>query len=190
MLDAAEQLVGSKGFDETSIAEIAAAAGTSVGGFYRRFGDKQGLLHALHERFCDEARATADVALDPESWAGAPTAEVVREFGRFLVRIYREREGFFRAFLVVGLSDDTVRRRTRALIEYLHQRLRALLAERRADLGHPDPDVACAVGLNLVLGTLNHAVQLQPAEFGLADPRLDDEIPRAFLAYLGVRASH
>ncbi len=187
MLDAAEQLVAAKGFDATGIAEIAAAAGASVGGFYRRFGDKHGLLHALHERFCDEARATADTALDPARWSGASTAEVVREFSAFLVRIYREREGFFRAFLVVGLSDETVRRRTRTLIEYLHQRLRTLLAERRADLSHPDADVACVFGLNLVLGALNHAVQLQPTEFGLTDPRLDDEIARAFLAYLGVR---
>lgn len=187
MLDAAERLVAAKGFDQTSIAEVAQAAGASVGGFYRRFRDKQGLLQALHERFCEEARATADVALDPVRWAGAPTAVVVREFIAFLLRIYRERAGSFRAYLAAGMSDETVRRRTEELRAYLHDRLRGLLATRRADLGHPDPDLAAAFALDLVLGTLSQAIQLEQGVLGLDDARLDDELPRAFLAYLGVR---
>ncbi len=187
MLDAAERLVAEKGFDQTGIAEIAAAAGASVGGFYRRFRDKQGLLQALHARFCDEARATADAALDPARWTGAPTAAVVHEFIAFLLQIYRERAGLFRAYLAAGLSDATVRERTVALRAYLHDRLRALLATRRDDLAHPDPDLGAAMALDLVLGTLSQAVQLAPDELGLDDPRLDRELSRAFLAYLGVR---
>ena len=54
LLDAAETLLGEKSFDEVSIAEVTREARTSIGGFYRRFADKDGLLHALHERFCDE----------------------------------------------------------------------------------------------------------------------------------------
>lgn len=187
MLDAAERLVAEKGFDQTGIAEIAAAAGASVGGFYRRFRDKQGLLQALHARFCDEARATADAALDPARWTGAATDAVVHEFIAFLLQIYRERAGLFRAYLAAGLSDATVRERTVALRAYLHDRLRALLATRRDDLTHPDPDLGAAMALDLVLGALSQAVQLAPDELGLDDPRLDRELSRAFLAYLGVR---
>ena len=112
MLDAAEKMVASKGFADTAITEIAKAAGGSVGGFYRRFEDKQGLLQALHARFCEEARATADAALDPHRWRDASTAEVVREFVAFLVRIFREREGSFRAYQLAGFTNDIVRRRT------------------------------------------------------------------------------
>jgi AcrR family transcriptional regulator len=187
LLDAAEALVAEKGFNETSIAEVAGRAGSSVGGFYRRFRDKQDLLQALHARFCEEAGATADAVLDPERWAGAPTAEVLGEFAAFLVRIYRDREGSFRAFLLSGIENETVRRRTQELLGDIYRRLRALIAGRQADIGHPDPDLAVAVGLNLIIGMLNHAVQLQPAELGLHDPRLPAEIARAFLNYLGVR---
>lgn len=188
MLDAAEQLVADKSFAETSIAAIARAAGTSVGGFYRRFHDKQGLLQALHERFCEEARATADAALDPGRWAGASTAEIVREFTAFLIEIYRERAGAFRAFMFASLTDETVRRRTLELREHLHRRLATLLAERRAELAHPDPDLGSAFAIDFILGTLSQAVQFQQETLGLADPRLDSELPRLFLAYLGVRA--
>lgn len=188
MLDAAEQLVVDKGFAETSIAAIARAAGTSVGGFYRRFRDKQGLLQALHERFCEEASATADAALDPSRWAGASTADIVREFTAFLIEIYRGRAGAFRAFMFASLTDETVRRRTLELRERLHRRLAALLAERRAELAHPDPDLGSAFAIDFILGTLSQAVQFQQETLGLADPRLDSELPRLFLAYLGVRA--
>jgi AcrR family transcriptional regulator len=188
LLDAAEKLVAEKGFADTGIAEIARAAGSSVGGFYRRFGDKQGLVQALHGRFCDEASATADAALDPARWAGAPTAAVVREFVAFLVQIYRDREGLFRAYQHTGFTDEIVRRRTVELHEYLHAKLAVLFADRRADFAHPDAEQGPAFALDLMLGTLTQAVQLRQHALGLHDPRLDDELPRAFLAYLGVRA--
>jgi AcrR family transcriptional regulator len=189
LLDAAEALVAEKGFDDAGIAEIARAAGSSVGAFYRRFPDKLALLHALHERFCAEARATADHALDPARWADAATAEVVREFTAFLARVFREREGFFRAVLQRGASDALVRERTDRLFAHLEERLAALLRGRRRDLAHPDPKLAAAVGLRVVIGTLTHTVQAQPRALALGDPRLPAELARAFNAYLGVRAA-
>lgn len=185
MLDAAETLVAEKGFDEAGIVEIARRSGSSVGGFYRRFRDKDGLLHALHERFCEEARATADAALDPARWAGATTAEIIAEFTAFLVQIYREREGFFRAFLLRGSSDATVRERTDRLFQYLAERLAVLLRGRRAEIAHPDPKLAATFGLHVVLGALNHAVQSQPSGLRLSDDRMTTELTRVFTAYLG-----
>lgn len=187
MLDAAEHLVAARGFADAGVVEIARRAGSSVGGFYRRFRDKQGLLQALHERFCEEARATADAALDPARWSGASTAEIMRQFSAFLLQIYREREGAFRAFLLAAMTDETVRRRTLELRQYLHQRLAALLAARRAEIAHPDPEVGSAFALDMILATLSQAVQFQQGPLGLADPHLDSELPRACLAYLGVR---
>jgi len=185
MLDAAEALVAQKGFDEAAIVEIARRAGSSVGGFYRRFRDKDGLLHALQERFCEEASATADAALDPGRWAGATTAEIIREFIAFLVQIYREREGFLRAFLLRGSSDPTVRERTDRLFQDLSERLATLLRGRRAEIAHHDPQLAATFGLHVVLGTLNHSVQSQPSGLRLSDDRITTELTRVFTAYLG-----
>jgi hypothetical protein len=119
---------------------------------------------------------------------GAPTAAVVREFVAFLVQIHRDREGLFRAYLHTAISDEIVRRRTVELQEYLHAKLAVLFAERRGDFVHPDPELGPAFALDLVLGTLSQAVQLRQSALGLHDPRLEEELPRAFLAYLGVRA--
>ena len=66
LLDAAEELLAERGFDEITVPEIASKAKSSVGAFYARFKDKDGLLHALHQRTCDEAYATMEKGLDPK----------------------------------------------------------------------------------------------------------------------------
>ncbi len=186
LLDAAEQLVAQRGFEDASIAEIARMAGTSVGGFYRRFRDKQGLLHALHERFCEEAEATADEAFDPARWEGAGAREIVEAFVGFLIEIYREKAGLLRAFLVQAGLDPGVRQRTERLFEYLAAGLRDLLLSRREEIGHPDAATASEFGLRVVLGAMNSTIQLGTRQLGLDDPRLHDELVRVFSSYLDI----
>ena len=97
ILDAAEALVTEKGFEDSPVAEIVARADSSVGAFYARFHDKEGLLHALYERYFSEAVATTDAALAPERWQGASVAELIR-FGA---------EEFERAGLAFGHGTDS-----------------------------------------------------------------------------------
>ena len=47
LLDSAEALIENKGFDDVTVADIAARAGFSVGAVYSRFHDKIGVLHCL-----------------------------------------------------------------------------------------------------------------------------------------------
>lgn len=188
LLEAAEELIAEKGFDESSITEIAQRGGTSVGGFYRRFHDKDGLIQALHQTFCDDSRATADDALDPARWEGAPLTLVVRDFTAFLVQIFREREGLLRAFLSRANSDLVMRERTRALFDHLSLRLSALLLTRQHEIDHADPQLAAAFGLQMLLGTLDYCVLLPHQPLPLGDDRFVNELARAFGSYLGVRA--
>ncbi|RMF20961.1 MAG: TetR/AcrR family transcriptional regulator [Deltaproteobacteria bacterium] len=186
LLDAAEDLVSERGFDEASVADITRRARSSVGGFYRRFRDKQGLLHALHERFCEEAQATADEAFDPERWRGADAGLIIDAFVSFLVEIYREKAGLLRAFLVQAALDTSVRERTEALFEYLVTGLSVLLEARREEIGHPDPAMASEFGMRVVLGTMNSTIQLQTRGVGIDDPRFEHELARVFKTYLCV----
>jgi len=186
LLDAAEQLVAEKGFDETPIVEIARRAGSSVGGFYRRFADKDGLLQAMHERFCEEARVTTDDALDPRRWEGAEAAEILREVTSFVVQIYREREGLFRAFLHRGVVNEEVQRRQEELFEYLSDALERLLADRTDDITHPDPELGVRFGLRVLLGTLDDTIAVRTSAPALDDERLVTELARMITRYLGV----
>lgn len=185
LLDAAEGLVAAKGFDETSIQEIVANSGTSVGSFYRRFKDKHDLLHALHERFCEEARATADAVLDPGRWLGTPAAEMIAAVAGFLVDVFRERRGLFRAFLVSGASDPVVRAREVELTTYLSERLAGCLRSHVGEIRHSSLALAARTTLLILIGILSHATILGVAEFDMDDPAAAGELVRAACRYLG-----
>lgn len=51
LLDAAAQVFGAVGFDKAGVNEVAARAGTSVGGIYHHFTGKADLFRALYEEF-------------------------------------------------------------------------------------------------------------------------------------------
>src|SRR5438094_10457784 len=72
LLDAAEAIIAERGVDGANVADVATRAGSSIGAFYARFHDKEGLLRTLFERFGEQAEATALVALDAERWDGVP----------------------------------------------------------------------------------------------------------------------
>lgn len=190
LLDAAEALVAEKGFDDASIGEIAQRAGSSVGAFYRRFHDKDGLLQALHERFCEEARATADDALDPGRWKGAPLAQIVGAVVTFLVQITRERAGLVAAIVLRQAGDPAIRERAQRLQRYVREGLVRLLLQRADEIGHPEPERGIYFVYAVALAALDRRALLgegPSAAFEEPDPELACELTRVFLGYLGIR---
>lgn len=190
LLDAAEALLQERGFEAVSVAEIARAAGSSVGAFYARFRDKNGLLNHLHERFCEEAMATADHALAPERWHAADAEAILIAVVGFMEAIHRTRSGMFRAFLLVGCHDPQFMERDARLSAYFLERLTALLMERRAEIGHPRPAVAIAFGVELIAGVLRDRYVLsgiQPDRWPSPHGGLVPELARAYAGYLGLR---
>ncbi|TIQ41759.1 MAG: TetR/AcrR family transcriptional regulator [Mesorhizobium sp.] len=70
LLDHAQALFLTHGYDKASLNDVIAAAGVSKGAFYHYFPSKEALLEALAERFAKHALAgvqniLADPALDP-----------------------------------------------------------------------------------------------------------------------------
>ena len=188
LLDAAEVLLEEKGFDEIPVTEIARRAESSVGALYARFVDKDAILHALHERFCQQAYATADVALDPARWEDASIPEIVSECVDFLVRIIREREGLCRT-LAARVFDPQIRERVEALGRYVGNQLQKLLLVRRETITHPNPELACDFAFRqayLVLDPLVARSGFDPGQIPLRDSEIAAEVTRSFLAYLGV----
>src|SRR3954471_10460908 len=88
ILDAAERVLDEKSFTEATVAEIMIRAGVTVGAFYRRFPDKDALLHFLDERFFNEVGERGEALLDAERWRGASTADFLTEVARAAVELY------------------------------------------------------------------------------------------------------
>jgi AcrR family transcriptional regulator len=64
ILNAALELFRTKGFDQTTMREIAAAAGVATGAAYHHFASKDAMVLAFYQRSCDEMQPLLEVALD------------------------------------------------------------------------------------------------------------------------------
>ncbi|ADB53761.1 TetR/AcrR family transcriptional regulator [Conexibacter woesei] len=86
ILCAAARLFEESGAEHVSMQDVARAAGVGMGTMYRRFGDREGLTHALlsesHRRFQDDM-----VRGLPPLGPGAPARERLHAFGRGYLEI-------------------------------------------------------------------------------------------------------
>lgn len=191
LLDAAECVLEEKSFTEATLAEIVERAGVTVGAFYRRFPDKDALLHLLDQRFFEELYALADEVLAPERWTGAPIASIVGEIARQAGRLYRERRGLLRSLFLRARVDPVIQDSARRVNAHFLERLHAVLGARRAEITHPDPQRAITLGFIVLIGAVRETVvfgEVWPDIAAVVDG-LDDELARMYLAYLGARGA-
>lgn len=142
LLDAATVLFAEKGVDATSVADVAARAGCSVGSVYHHFRDKKALLYAVFERMGEELRATTREGADPARWQGATVADVLRGYLEFSLEVGRDRPLSKRAALEASRDDPALREHLAELYSELHEGIQALLLARCHEIGHPDPELA------------------------------------------------
>ncbi len=80
LVDCAEALFFSKGYESTTVADIIAAAHVSKGGFYHHFASKEELLDALIERWTGQTIAAGRDVLEDQS------LDALTKLNRFLAR--------------------------------------------------------------------------------------------------------
>ena len=188
LLRAAEKLILEKGLADASVPEIARRAGSSVGGFYARFPDKDALLRALEERFFGEMLVRVAKLADAGRWGDAPIAEIASACAGELVTVFRERRNLIAAFLHTSTRDpallaDAIRFRSATA-----ERIATLLLPRRGELRHPDPRLAIDLGVQFAFALMLQLVVVGDVRAGgrvLGDRELQAEIERNFLAYIG-----
>jgi AcrR family transcriptional regulator len=188
ILDVAELLLRDKNFDDIHVRELALRADSSVAAFYRRFKDKDGLLHALHERRCDEAFATADDALAPARWEGASIADILLTIFPFLIEVMRPNESLYRAIYQRAISDDLMRERAIKLDRYVMSGLFDLLISRRDEIHHPNPEAAVSFALTQAVALLIQQYTVGIRDIGpvpMSDEIIARELATSCLAYLG-----
>ena len=136
ILDAAELLLEDKPFNELSVQEIVRAAGSSVGSFYGRFQDKDGLLQALDERYFDTIIQLIETADAELPWDQLSLAETVQALAELIVTLHSQKQGVQRTLIMAARQnpDQGVRAREDRLwaaVPTLVERLAAYEAEIR-----------------------------------------------------------
>lgn len=187
MLDAAEALILEIGAENLTVAEVARRADSSVGAFYSRFRDKDGLLRYVFQRFYEEALATADHALAPERWARADLTEAIAALVTFMVRTFRQRRRLVAAFTLRAAADSEFAALSESLGERVADRLRELVSTRDVDIAHNDPERAVGILVWMVMSALEARALYAPRALeSFDDEEIAVELTRMALAYLGV----
>jgi AcrR family transcriptional regulator len=189
LLDAAESLIQEKGLADASIPEIVRRAGSSVGGFYARFADKDALLRALEDRFFQELAQRLERLADAQRWGDAPLSRIVEACVHELVSVTRARANLMQAFLFRAAQNPEFQADALRFRAQVAGRLTKLVALRGDRIGHPDPGLAVEFGVQLAFGLMFQIVltgEVRVRGRALSDSELRREIERNFLSYLGV----
>jgi len=188
ILDAAEHVLDSKSFSEATLVEIMEQAGVTVGAFYRRFPDKDALLHLMDERFFAELYQRGDAVLDPDRWTNHTAPDIVRAFSGEAVDMYRQRRGLLRSLLLRARIDPVIQESARGVNAHVTAGLTRVLRPHMAGMQHPEPQRAIELGYRMMVGALRETIlfsEVWPAPGAVEAMNLADELSRMYLGYLG-----
>ena len=188
LLEAAEHLTQSTGFDQLTVADIASQAGCSVGAFYRRFRDKDALLDALHERLTERGEKMLRV-LERDDIRALPVRQVMRQMARLMIAGARLNQPFYQIILSRARVDPQfagrILRIRRLSLRLMKLHLRPLFPQIR----HPNPEQAVDFMLRQIRATASSRVETNLFDLGdtpITDEQFIDEMLCSAFRYLGL----
>ncbi len=105
LIRAASSMFWTKGYHDTQTPEIAAAAGVSVGTFYRYFRDKRDVLLEIARREIDEAHREVLSLLTPDRFAGKDRRTAISAAIHILIATVARQPERHRLFIEMALRD-------------------------------------------------------------------------------------
>jgi AcrR family transcriptional regulator len=189
LLEAAEAIIAEEGFAALSIPALVARAGSSVGGFYARFRDKNELLRALEERFFREVSGRLEALADERRWTDGTVHDIVAAAVEELVTVTEERRELIRACLYRAIQDDVIRDHAIDFRRRAAERMGAVLLAKAPHVAHPEPALAFDLAVQAAFAMMQNHVLLdgtRAAGRTLTTDELQREIARLVLAYVGL----
>lgn len=142
---AAAELFAEKGYDATTVEEIAERADVAKATFFNHFGRKDALLHAISEDLLEQIRAAHG---SPDTWAGS-AVERLRRLFHTLASTAEQDPALYRTIVIENMRtfwDKGCRAHTEA--EF--RKLTRGLVSRAVELGELNGDVDVDVGASLL----------------------------------------
>jgi AcrR family transcriptional regulator len=189
LLKAGEQVFARKGYDEAHVTDIAAAAGCSIGSFYRRFRDKEALFRALSIQFAARTRENFDRFFAMPQCRVAAPGEVIEVLVQNTARRIERHPGFFRALFqrVLAGAGQHYRPALVAADEYSGRRLAQYIRDSGEQAG-PDLDQNCIMGLRTIQAALIHRMLLDYSPNYRTPPEAVGGLTRMLALFVGVTA--
>ena len=154
ILDVAQRLVYTKGYEQMSIQDILNELEISKGAFYHYFDSKQALLVALIDHTIEEAlKVITPIVEDSE----LPTLEKTNRFFSTASRWKTERKEYLLAIMRAWYTDDNAilrQKLTVGMIQHIAPALTSIIQQgvREGVFSTPYPDQASEALISLLLG--------------------------------------
>jgi AcrR family transcriptional regulator len=147
--DEGRRLFLERGYEAVSVADIAAAAGRSVGAFYTRFPTKEHLLAHLVGGLTGDLRERVMHDLNPSAIRRRGVADVIHIYFTLVADEFTRYRGIIRPATLVArqTEDEELRALLRRFNEDVHDRFRSALLERLAG----DDDQAAQLRVNTMI---------------------------------------
>jgi AcrR family transcriptional regulator len=168
-------LLEHKELESISIAELAKAAGYSVGAFYARFRSKDEFFDAMIAHHLEYRTRERDRLL-----ALVPDERLINELIEELVTYYWKRRRFWRAALIRSIRDpkfwEPIRQHGRVFADLLIERI-----NRRAQRPLTKSErLNVSFAFQLALGTINNAILNRPGPIFIEQDLFIQNLARAF----------
>ena len=186
MLDAAEALFAEGGEEALTVEAVVKRSKTSVGSFYARFGDRGGLLEAMHERFLERLGAGSQMAIQAavrqKTLIGALEVLITHVFA--VVREYRDSARFF---FLHRSTDQKLRAQGIQANAFFARMFADLVLRYQNEVAHAKPAIAADVAWRMTFAMFAQQVMFEDQEVSgvaIGDKALVRELARCLTAYL------
>lgn len=150
LLNAAESLFAKRGFDGTKISDIIEKSGCSIGSFYHRFGDKDGLAKVMVDRYLTDAMATIHDA-DFSRSHYHDLRSMLAGLSRMVFDFMTARLGVYRAAQHLAHRDPEIWHDTGYLSTLLRDRVCQFTSEYAGDISAPNAQVSMTNAVQLIV---------------------------------------
>jgi AcrR family transcriptional regulator len=161
VLAAGTKLLEEDGYEGFTLAKVSSLANVSIGSIYARVKKKDDLFHVIQDRFMSESEEASGLA-ELESRTDLPTRELIRAAVADIAKAFQVNPRLLRVFMHRGIVDDAVAARSSASVSTFSDTFERLLLTRRAEIAHPDPELAVDVAFRMAWGTLARQIMYWP----------------------------
>lgn len=186
MLDAAEALFAEGGVEALTVEAVVERSSTSVGSFYARFGDRNGLLEAMHERFLERLATGGQIAIQ----AAARQKKLVGALEVLITHIFaivREYRNSARFFVMHRSTDVKLRAQGIQANAFFARMFTDLVLRYQNEIAHAKPANAADVAWRMTFAMFAQQVMFENQEVSgaaISDKALVRELARCLTAYL------
>jgi AcrR family transcriptional regulator len=189
LLEIGRRLIEQRGVDDCSMNEVAAAARSSVGALYFRFGNKERFVSEVMQRQVDETAKQIPILLaEIEANAKSPF-DVIGATIKWFVLEFGKNRGLLRAQIRRALDNPQEWQPFQQIARDIVDGAIGII-KRLPDVQHDDGwQRKMRIAMQMVLGTLNNIVINRPGPLELSDDATSNELSRAAIRYLGWKAN-